>query len=854
MPGPRKPRAAALETYRARRSASATPEPFGGEPAGPEDDAELVFVVQKHAARRLHYDLRLELDGVLLSWALPKEPSYDQRDKRLAVQTEDHPLEYADFEGVIPKGNYGAGAMIVWDRGRWTPIGDPHEGLRQGKLLFDLHGHKLRGRWTLVKIRKSEREWLLIKERDGRQTPTPEPLPQGSVLSGLTVEALRDGVRPADALAQELAKLGAPRRRLSARDVQPMLAERSEQPFSRPDWLFEIKYDGYRIIAGAEQGAPLLLTRNGNDLTASFPEIAEAVAALPCGRVVLDGEVVAHDEAGRPSFQLLQNRARVRSGSTARRAAARAPVVYYAFDLLGLEEHDLRPLPLHARKELLRRLLPEAGTLRYCDHVAERGVEFFAAARQLDLEGMIAKRADSPYRAGRSDDWVKVRADHVEDFVVVGYTRKARARSGFDSLHLARATDAGALEYIGSVGTGFTGDQQREYGRLLESLRVAEPMAAGAPAGREQHWVEPVVVVEVRYLEVTRDGLLRHPVLLRFRDDLSGSTPPPPAADAAPRTRGSGAPRRPPTATPTAAAAADRTVRLSNLDKTFWPEDGLTKGDHIAYYQTIAPWLLPYLRDRPLVMTRYPDGIHGKSFFQKDAPPGAPAWLRTVRVWSEESERELSYIVADDAAALTWVANAASIPLHVWASRVASLERPDWASLDLDPKEAPFSDVIAVAQVAQALCADIELPAFIKTSGSTGLHVLVPVARRFTHGEARSLAELLARAIVREVPEVATLERQVRRRAGKVYVDYLQNGQGKLLVAPFSVRPLPGAPVSTPLHWDEVKPGLSIAQHTISTVPERMARLGTDPLAAVLDTDVDLAAVLNRLQERWTLT
>jgi bifunctional non-homologous end joining protein LigD len=847
-----------LAEYRAKRVAERTPEPAAASLPAPAADRPRVFVVQLHDARRLHYDLRLEMGGVLVSWAVPKGPSYDTAQKQLAVQTEDHPLEYADFEGVIPDGNYGAGPMIVWDRGQWVPHGDPAEGLEKGKLLFELRGYKLRGRWTLVKLKKEPRSWLLIKERDAWARQDPEPQPAGSVLSGLTVEELGEGNARAAGVRAELERLGAPRRRVSPGEVKLELAQTAEKPFSRKGWIFELKYDGFRLLA-AKRAAPdagqppsVLLYRSGLDASRVYPDIARAVAALPYGSLVLDGEVAVGDENGRPTFQLLQRRAQLARAADIERAALELPATYFAFDLLALEEFDLRPLPLLERKALLARVLPQVGPLRYADHVEEAGEALYAEVRRRGLEGLIAKKADAPYRAGRTAEWLKLRSDREEDFVVVGYTLPKGSRAGLGALHLGAYDDAGRLVYAGRAGSGFTDPQLRAVAAELAATRVAEPPCAGAvPKGKDHVWVRPERVATVRYSESTDAGQLRQPVFVRLRDDkppeecrLPAAQRPRPGPPAAPGPSAAPRPAR------SSATAAPRAPKLSNLGKVFWPEDGYTKGDLIAYYRAISPWLLPYLRDRPLVLTRYPDGIGGKNFFQKNAAEATPGWVRTVPIWSEDSQREIDYFVVDDEATLAYVANLGAIPLHVWSSRVSRPQLPDWSIVDLDPKGAPFGDVVTVALALRELCTEIGLEPFIKTSGSSGLHVLLPLGGRYTFDQSRQLAELLARLVSRQLPRISTVERVISARGGRVYLDYLQNGHGKLLVAPFSVRPLPGAPVSTPLEWREVTAGLEPRAFTMKTVPERMSELGRDPLRPLLETGADLARVLARLGAR----
>src|SRR5213594_4369549 len=842
MPAKRKPGSDPLGTYRAKRSLDRTPEP-GARPATPAPAPGGLFVVHMHAARRLHWDLRLEMEGVLRSWAVPKGPSPDRADKRLAVHVEDHPLEYGDFEGIIPEGNYGAGAVIVWDRGRWVPLEDPVEGMKKGKLLFELQGYKLKGKWTLVKLKKGEKEWLLIKEKDA-YVSADSALPRESVLSGLTVEELKAGKDRAAPVLKALARLKAPRRAVTVAEAEPMLAETREQPFSKPGWLFELKLDGYRVRAGREQGEARLLTRKGNDIAAAFPEIARALVALPFEGFILDAELVVPDEAGRPSFQRLQNRAKVSRALEVRRAAVESPAVLYVFDLLAFEGYDLRPLPLEQRKSLLERIVPQVGPIKYLSHFEKDGEALYEQVVKMGLEGIVAKKVDARYRAGRSPNWLKIRADRTDDFVVVGFTRPKGSRSGFGALNLG-AYENGKLVYAGRAGSGFTAAQLKEVSAVLEqSVRAKPPFEGPAPPDKGHTWVEPTLVVEVRYKEWTDEGLLRQPVFVRFRDDK-------PVTEIAKKGEGRGERDvEVPPESPSPISPLPREVKFSNLDKVFWPEERYTKGDLIEYYRTVSKWMLPYLADRPLVLTRFPDGINGKSFFQKDAPEYAQAFVRTVTIWSEDSQRDLDYFVCDNESSLLYIANMAAILLHVWSSRVATLETPDWCILDLDPKEAPFTDVVTVAKAVRALCDDIDLPTGIKTSGSTGLHVLIPLGRQVTYEQSRTLGGLLARVIAAELPEIATVTRQVQKRDGKVYLDYVQNGHGRLLVAPFSARPLAGAPVSMPLAWSEVTPKLDIRKFTIVNAPARMKKLKDDPLRSVLEGKPDLVSALEKLHAR----
>ncbi len=787
-------------------------------------------------------------------------PSLNPADKRLAVQVEDHPVEYAEFEGVIPDGNYGAGEVIVWDQGLWVPLEDPEETLPRGKLTFELRGYKLRGAWHLFRTAKKKgqeagKEWMLVKRNDGWASDS-RALPQESIYSGLTLEEIKTGSQRAADVRAEIERLGAPRQEVRAAEVKLMLAETGEKAFTDSEWLFELKYDGYRVLAEREGEQARLRYRRGSDATSLYPDVARALRALPLGDLVLDGELVVLDEESRPSFQRLQRRAQQRRTIDIQRATLELPATLYVFDLLAFEGFDVRPLPLVERKRLVQKLLPSAGPVRFLDHIPEQGEAFYSEVTRLRLEGLIAKRADAPYRAGRSPHWLKLRAERTDDFVVVGFTEPQGGRPGFGALHLA-AWKSGDLVYCGRAGSGFSEEQLVEIRARLETGRRDDPACSGSvPADRSHVWVEPRHAVEVRYLTWTDDGHLRQPVFLRLRDDKPVEECAYPGTSAAAHPGdpppGGGVPE--PTASGVselmAEAPVEKKVPFSNLDKPFWPEEGYTKGDLIEYYRAISPWLLPYLRDRPLVMTRHPDGIGGKSFFQKDAPSFSPGWVRLERVWSESAEREIDYFVVDDVETLLYIANLGTILLHVWASRIQSLARPDWCILDLDPKTAPFEHVVQVARAIRELTEEIALPAFVKTSGSTGLHVLIPLAGLCTFEQCKQLGELLAQVIAGRLPEIATTVRLPGDRGGRVYLDYLQNGHGKLLAAPFTARPVPGALASAPLLWDEVDDTLDLRNYTIETLPERMAVFDHDPLSAVLDEKPDLLTALERLAAR----
>lgn len=650
---------------------------------------------------------------------------------------------------------------------------------------------------------------------------------------------------PGRELRAELERLGAPRAVIDPASVKAMKPETRERPFSKPGWVFELKYDGFRVIAAGGQGEARLFYKSGLDATRILPELARAVAGLPFASLILDGEAVVLDETGKPDFQRLQRRGMRTRPIDAERAAVATPATFFVFDLLACEGFDLRPLPLSTRKAMLRRVIStaEEGPIRLSEEIAERGEDLYAAVEQMGLEGIVAKRVDSPYRSGYSADWLKVRVDHASDFAVVGFDPVPRSRSGFRALHLAVCDTAGGLRYAGTVGTGFNREHFDSIRARLEPARRATPPVAVADS-RGVVWVEPELVVEIRYKEWTAGGHLRHPVFLRVRDDKTVAECLRPGDEEE-------AEEEAPAASHPAEEPADRpAVTFTNLNKVFWPAEGYTKGDLVDYYRAVAPWMLPYLRDRPLVLDRYPDGITGKSFYQKNAPATAAGRMRTVAVRGEGSGREIDYFLCDGAESLLYLVNLGAIPFHVWSSRVQTLDRPDWCILDLDPKTAPFAHVVEIARAIRELCGEIEIESFVKTSGGSGLHVLLPMGGLFPHEQTRQLAELLARVIVTRLPKIATTARAIPARGGRVYVDALQNGRGKLLAAPYTARPRPGATVSTPLDWSEVDERLDVGAFDIKTVPRRLSGQRTDPLLPVLAHQPDLARTLELLAER----
>jgi bifunctional non-homologous end joining protein LigD len=773
-----------LGEYRRKRERGKTPEPFGsGGRAG-----RPVFVVQRHQARSLHYDFRLERDGVLASWAVPKGVPLEPGDQRLAVHVEDHPLDYATFEGEIPKGQYGAGTVEIWDRGTYELV----EEKRDGGLTVRLHGKRLDGMWALVPAHLSgqEKNWLILRKKD---------------------EAATDG--------------GTARRR---REYEPMLAT-LEQDLPRGDgWLYEVKFDGYRALGYVRGGEATLRSRTNKDLTARFEEVAKALErAAKTPDCVVDGEVCALDEEGRPSFSAMQ------------KGEAGTPIVYYVFDVLEVDGEPVLDEPLSERRRRLESLLDGRVRTVRVSEAFEDGRALLEAAKAQGLEGVLAKRAESRYHEGRrTRDWLKIKTHGRQEFLVAGYTKgQGRRAQGFGALVLA-VREGDELVYVGNVGTGFSDKVIRELVARLEPLRRSTtpfPEVPKMPKVRRGDvvWVEPELVVEVEFAQWTHEGRLRAPAFVGVREDK--------AAEEVHREM----------PFPRELRKGRRRLQLSNLDKVFWPEEGITKGDLLAYYRAIAPALVPHLRDRPFTMKRYPDGIDGNHFFQKDAPSHMPSWIptRAYRSTSRESrqKRTIRYPLVNDELALLWMVNMGCIDMNVWYSRVDKPERPDFVLFDLDPSpDVGFPEVIEVAQLVRQALEAAGLRGYPKTSGADGMHVLVPITRRGTYDDAREFAEIVARALASSHRGLVTTEWSKAKRRG-VLIDSNQNGEGKTIASVYSVRPRPGAPVSTPLAWDEVNDDLDPAAFTMEVVLERVERHG-DLFAPVLQGGQSLAQALRRLR------
>jgi bifunctional non-homologous end joining protein LigD len=842
-----------LDEYRRKRDFDRTNEPAGAVAAGPSGRG---FVVHKHAARRLHYDLRLEHDGVLLSWALPKGPSLTPGEKRLAVQTEDHPLSYGDFEGTIPAGEYGGGTVMLWDRGQWAPIGD---GVREDRIDFELRGEKLRGAWTLTRTggQRGEdgKDWLLIKRSD-RGAPPLEPHDE-SVLSGRTMEQIAAGteaaVVPAPVDAAELA--GARRADLGA-GAEVQLASLASEPPAGADWIHEIKFDGYRVVARIEDGEARLFTRNGHDWSDRFPEIAAALRPFPARRALLDGEVVAMGPGGVSSFERLQEA--LSSGAT-------GALRYQAFDLLHLEDHDLRGAPQLERKRALAALLEAAaGSLgalvRYTDHVQGKGPAFFARACRHGLEGIISKRADAPYRGGRGTRWRKVKCGRRDEFVVGGYTAPQGSRTGFGALLLG-AFDGDALAYAGRVGTGFDERGLRRLHAALQQIeRPTPPFAAVPREVRAATWVEPELVVEVAFTERTRDGRLRHPTFRGLREDKPAAEVTWPPQDAAarevPAAQGAGAKAKAPAAAsaaegPAAASGSGKArggdppprrrsararkgdaevagVRLSNPDRVLYPSQGITKLALAEYYLAIEAHVLPALSERPLALVRCPQGRAKTCFYQKHPGDAFPRDLPRVAIEEKSGSKEYAYVrtIAD----LLGLVQAGVLEVHVWGSRIDQVERPDLMVIDLDPSpDVPWAITRATAREVRGRLANLGLTGFLRATGGKGLHVVVPLQRRHGWDEVKSFARALCERLAAADPERLTTSSSMAKRPGKIYLDFLRNGRGATAIGSYSTRAREGAPVAVPVRWDELDRGLRPDQYSVGNVRRRLASLRDDP-------------------------
>ena len=810
------------------------------------------FVVQKHRATRLHYDFRLAIDGTLKSWAVPKGPSQSHADKRLAVMTEDHPLDYANFEGKIPEGNYGAGTVMVWDRGTFHVEGhlDALKQLEKGEIKFSLNGEKLRGSFVLVKLKQSEKgnEWLMIKHKDAAEDSSWNiDEHDGSAVTGRTLEEIKEELPPKRrAIPIHPAELQAARKGAMPSRVEPMLATLADRPFSDPNWLFEIKWDGVRALARIENDVLTLRSRNSIDITKRYPELAALPDALAARQAILDGEIVALDAQGHSNFELLQERMHVRAPGE--HLVAGMPVVYFVFDLLYCDGYDLREAPLLERKQLLQRLLYTSDRFRYADHQLEHGKELFALAEQNGLEGIVAKRADSPYVSDRSPSWVKLKIARTVDAVVGGWTEARTSALPFGSLLLG-LYQGKKLRFIGHVGSGFDAKKISQLSSKFKELAVpASPFDTVPETNEKPSWISPALVARVKFSGWTQEHVLRHPVFLTFREDgrptdcqweneVAAAAPAAaPAVVRAPEVVGQVLSTKAQIENELFKGRSEnitieldgKRLRFSNLNKIYFPESGYTKRNLLAYYYRVADFILPFLRDRALVLRRYPDGIKGQAFFQKDMREGLPEWFKTVPIDSEKKGEPIHYATANDRASLLFLTGLGCIDHNPWSNRYDDFEHPDYFFFDLDPSDGTeFSVVVTIAKALHEKLEELRLVSFLKTSGATGIHIYIPVEPVYTYEQLRTFGEIISRTVTAEHPSLVTHERIVAKRpAGRVLIDVQQNAHGRPLAAAYSVRAFPKAPVSTPLLSRELRSSLRPETLNIETVFARLKEKG----------------------------
>ena len=780
-----------LSVYNKKRDFAQTSEPSGKKAAG----NKFRFVVQEHHASRLHYDFRLELGGVLKSWAVPKGPSMDPRQKRLAVQTEDHPVDYINFKGTIPKGNYGAGKVSIWDKGTFVPVDGNHQpmteraalqALKKGELKVLLKGKKLQGEFVLVQL-KEEKNWLLIKHKSD---PSPDTTPPSDTS---TVASIKFGKGE---------KINNP--------IKPMLASISKSAFDDKEWLFELKWDGYRAIAEINEGQVKLYSRNGIGLGKRFPAVVDHLQKIQ-HNCILDGEIVLLNENNLPDFQKLQNY----------ESNTHLPLVLYVFDILSLDGKDMTGLALTDRKAILKKLLKKDPVIRYCDHVETTGIAFFELARQQGLEGIIAKKMDSTYSKGyRSKQWLKIKNVQSSEAVIAGYTEPKGGRNHFGSLVLA-GKKGREWEYRGHVGTGFNETLLKEILARLTPLETTEsPFKSKVPVNGKVTWVKPKLLADISYTEITADNVFRHPVFLRLRDDK-----------------------------PVKQLNEEiKMPAITNRDKIFWPREGYTKGDLVDYYTAIAPFILPHLKDRPMSLKRNPNGILDEGFYHKDAGENAPSFVKVFPVESESSNKVIDYIVCNNQKTLLYLANLGCIEMNPWNSTTRKPDNPTWLSIDIDPSSAnTFQQVIDAALVVKEVCDRAGLKAFCKTSGASGLHIYLPMKNKYDYETVRNFAQVIASLVQEQLPDTTSLERSLRKRGNKIYLDYLQNRPGQTLASVYSVRPVEGAQVSAALHWNEVKPSLDPSQFHMKNMIARLKSKG-DLFKEVLTATNNLKQAIKRLQ------
>jgi len=887
----------ALTLYKKKRSFQDTPEPKGGKASG----SSLRFVIQKHAATRLHYDFRLEMEGVLKSWAVPKGPSLNPEDKRLAMMVEDHPYDYRTFEGIIPKGNYGAGTVIVWDEGTYEAL-EPGskkdqersllQQLKKGSLKFRMNGNKLKGEFALVKLKNSEdNAWLLIKHRDQYAKETDITKKGKSVVSDKTIEQIAKSStniwgsspkkktnhtqRSSEKKKQKPQGEKAP----FPKTVRPMLATLVDKPFDEPGWLYEIKWDGYRAVALMNKEKINLISRNNKSFNEKFYPVYDALKSWGLNAVI-DGEVAVLNEKGMSHFGSLQNW----------RSEADGELIYYVFDIIWLNGYSLKKLPLTERREILKELVPEEGIIRMSESFETTATEFLKVAGEMGMEGIMAKKADSIYIEGdRTREWLKIKSNKRHEVVIGGFTQNEGSSKTFSSL-LVGLYENDRLNYIGKIGTGFNDKTQKELMDKMKKLTtdkvpftetpdVEKPSRFRPnPPKAKVTWLKPELVCEVSYAEITSDGVMRHPSfeglridkkardvkkdveipakeIIKSKSEKKRKSPPGSTSRAGNSEKHQYTKPVKDTGRKTLLNPTEETqvkkingheLKFTNLSKVFWPKEKYTKRDMLNYYYQVAPYLLPYLKDRPQSMNRYPNGINGKSFYQKDITGKAPSWIKMEPYTTSEGD-DKNFLVPEDEAAILYMANAGAIEMNPWNSTIHKEDYPDWCLIDLDPSDKnSFEDVIKVAQATKKVLDDLGVPGYPKTSGSTGIHVYIPLGAKYTYDQCQLFGRIIATQVHHLLPDMTSIERMTKQRKNKLYVDFLQNRPKATLAAPYSVRPKPGAPVSMPLYWEEVKKGLKITDFNIKNAMERIKSEG-DIFKPVLGKGIDLEKMLEKI-------
>jgi bifunctional non-homologous end joining protein LigD len=801
-----------LDDYRKKRTFKDTPEPKDVY----SSENKYRFVIQRHRASHLHYDLRLEMEGVLKSWAIPKGPSMNPKDKRLAVHTEDHPVSYLSFQGVIPKGNYGAGKMTIWDKGIFESLYDNDNlstDYSKGKLKLVFKGDKIKGIFTLVRSSSMNKknQWLFIKHDDEYATN----------LAYNAEDYVVEDFKPKHTTETSPLNLKS--------IIKPMLASPAKEIFNDKNWIYELKYDGYRALAHIDSGKVELYSRNGISLNSTFQIIFDELEAIEHS-AILDGEVVILDKNGIPQFNALQNY---------NPKTTKGHLHYFVFDLLFLNGHSTTDLPLLDRKELLKDVLPESNHISYCDHIEGMGKTVYDRALKLGMEGVIAKKADSKYYTNlRTPDWLKFKKIENIETIICGYTESNSTRR-FASLILGMIEDS-ELVYVGTCGSGFSTKQIIELHQKFQPYIIEKPVFEISKhlKGRKAIWMNPKLICEVKFAEWTKSGVMRHPVFLRMRDDKSVPV------QISKETKN---------VSKTTTKSNSETLKIgnfnvpiSNIEKVYWPNAQLTKYDLLDYYIKMSDFILPYLKDRPQSLHRHPNGINGESFYQKDNEH-LPDWVDTYKIHSKSSERDINYLLCQNQATLTYMNNLGCIELHPWHSTIYQLDKPDYTIIDLDPSEKnTFEQVVETAQAAKIVLDKAKIRGYCKTSGASGIHIYIPLGGKYTYSEARDFTKLLCYYIQEQLPELTTLERSIKKRGPKIYLDYLQNRKGQTIVSAFSLRPRPAATVSTPIEWKDMNNKLKIEGYTISTVPE-LFKNKDDNFLNILGKGIDMEKALENL-------